>query len=776
MASYLPPIEDVPIFDNSNFVRNNNPLTYSQATTSFLQFPLAQGNETFQDITVEGTTDLINVAQAHYTMPASNDTSLIIPSTAWVQSAITFAPSNTDIDVTTATTAGPFYMPMITGSTTGAYAGYIDAGMSYDATANNLTTTTFTGDLVGNANTATTTATSQNVALTTDNTNGSYYIPFSKTTSLTTNALYIDPTTSPLTYNPSTGRLTTFSLQCNNGGNVLFDSNTALGPLTTGLIEQQPNIMVIYPSLTGSNALFINGFQSPLVPVNTTPVGYANTNAGVAITFNTSGGNGETDFTNYSAGAAIGNGGFSFYSGGNNNSITQIGYIPKTQLGYGDSSPVYLPTYDWVNGTITADIGAITQVPITPNGNNAIHYLTFSDTNTAGNINLHTNAGIQVNPSTDTITATTFAGALSGNATSSSTSQTVSLTTDDTDANYYIPFSKTTTATSNALYIDNSLAPLLTYNPSLGRIRTFSLRCTGGGNVIFDDATTTTAGLITQLPNILKIQPSLTGSNALFLDGASAPAVITGVTSSGYGGTNAGLRIGWNSSTTNGESEFINYDGGALAGLGGFAFYSGGSVNPIELIGVIPKTQLGYGDSSAFYLPTYDWVNGTITASLSSDIVVTNTSSNIAYSLPLITSSATGTYPVYSGTGLTYNPSTQVLETPNIKIVTTGQITQTVTYYNVGVGITLTSLPRFLTFSPVVGMGFQFPIPSINNIGQLMTWRKISASGTAINFSCVGNPAVWQILNSTNLISNISVTTVMQFTWLSDGVIYTQIS
>jgi hypothetical protein len=55
--------------------------------------------------------------------------------------------------------------------------------------------------LIGNADSAT------EIALTSDNTSGTYFIPFSKTTSPTSNALYIDNTTGPLTYNPLSGTL-----------------------------------------------------------------------------------------------------------------------------------------------------------------------------------------------------------------------------------------------------------------------------------------------------------------------------------------------------------------------------------------------------------------------------------------------------------------------------------------------------------------------------------------------------------------------------------------
>jgi len=46
------------------------------------------------------------------------------------------------------------------------------------------------------------------IALTSDNSIGNYFIPFTKTTASTSNSLFIDDTTSPFTYNPSTQRLT----------------------------------------------------------------------------------------------------------------------------------------------------------------------------------------------------------------------------------------------------------------------------------------------------------------------------------------------------------------------------------------------------------------------------------------------------------------------------------------------------------------------------------------------------------------------------------------
>ena len=87
-----------------------------------------------------------------------------------------------------------------------------------------VTATTFVGDLSGNALNAT------NVGITTDNTSGTYYLPFAKTSGTGNKPLFIDDTTTPLTYNPSTSTLTatTFSGTATNATNIAI-TNTNTG-------------------------------------------------------------------------------------------------------------------------------------------------------------------------------------------------------------------------------------------------------------------------------------------------------------------------------------------------------------------------------------------------------------------------------------------------------------------------------------------------------------------------------------------------------------------
>ena len=147
------------------------------------------------------------------------------------------------IDLTLTATGTGFYIPF--SSTSGAASTLLAGGLTYNRTSNFIgtgvtsasfiragtagqipyqsapTTTAFVAvgsanqvlisngtsapswstDLVGNAGSATT------VALTSDDSAGDWLIPFSKTASATSNVLYVDDTTTPLTYNANLGRM-----------------------------------------------------------------------------------------------------------------------------------------------------------------------------------------------------------------------------------------------------------------------------------------------------------------------------------------------------------------------------------------------------------------------------------------------------------------------------------------------------------------------------------------------------------------------------------------
>lgn len=111
---------------------------------------------------------------------------------------------------------------------------------------------------VQTAITAGSVTTTANIALTSDDTAGTYYIPFSKTTSPTSNTLYIDDVTTPLTYNPNISTLT-----CSNFSGIASQS-------TTIAVAVDNTATPYYLIFTSTGA----GQKSLLFDTTTTPLSY----------------------------------------------------------------------------------------------------------------------------------------------------------------------------------------------------------------------------------------------------------------------------------------------------------------------------------------------------------------------------------------------------------------------------------------------------------------------------------------------------------------------
>jgi hypothetical protein len=96
MASYLPPLENLAIFDPSVFRHNENALTIDEGLKYFLAYPAAQGAEALQAIDVNGVATFnsdvlfasLNPPTSAQTLPPTNDSSTKIPTTEWVQLAV----------------------------------------------------------------------------------------------------------------------------------------------------------------------------------------------------------------------------------------------------------------------------------------------------------------------------------------------------------------------------------------------------------------------------------------------------------------------------------------------------------------------------------------------------------------------------------------------------------------------------------------------------------------------------------------------------------------
>lgn len=123
MSLNLPPnnLEPITIFNPANFIDLSGGLTIEYANANYLKFPTAQGAENLLDINVSGTADFnstVNVngnlfvnnpsifsdtvditstvpPTSSQIIPATNDSSTKIPTTAWVQSVISATPPST---------------------------------------------------------------------------------------------------------------------------------------------------------------------------------------------------------------------------------------------------------------------------------------------------------------------------------------------------------------------------------------------------------------------------------------------------------------------------------------------------------------------------------------------------------------------------------------------------------------------------------------------------------------------------------------------------------
>ena len=173
-----------------------------------------------------------------------------------------------------------------------------------------------------------------------------------------------------------------------------------------------------------------------------------------------------------------------------------------------------------VNNTLDAD--KWTGKYQTKNNNaNLTHYLTFDNVSTTGYSYLQKTTGISCNPNTNTITATAFVGALTGN--SSSTSG-VLVTSDNTAGTYFPVFAKTL-ASNSPLFCDNVTGPL-TYDPSAGLLTALY----HSGDIILP----TTPNTATFAANVLSISGASGGravtfhnSSIIFTGGANSVTSLT---------------------------------------------------------------------------------------------------------------------------------------------------------------------------------------------------------------------------------------------------------
>lgn len=251
---------------------------------------------------------------------------------------------------------------------------------------------------------------------------------------------------------------------------------------------------------------------------------------------------------------------------------------------------------------------------------NATHFLNFVDSSTTATGAIQQTTGITCNPSTKTITATTFVGALTGTATNSTNSNVV----DENGAGTFYP-TLVGAVGNSPLKIDSTTGPL-SYVPSTGTLSasifsgSLSGTATNSTNAVIgtDNASTTV------YPAFVKTSGS--GNKGLFIDDTTTPLTYNPSTGALSSTSFAGALTG----STVSASGLISANGGLTMGSATVIRY----VTPPTIsysFGTLTQSILNATDTIINF-PTANARNGTATGIGYSAGTFTN---NNAYSVTL---------------------------------------------------------------------------------------------------------------------------------------------
>jgi len=243
--------------------------------------------------------------------------------------------------------------------------------------------------------------------------------------------------------------------------------------------------------------------------------------------------------------------------------------IALNNTGVGTNVISLLPNASASNPSITLTDGTTTNT-IDKNGyttrnsvQNLTHYLNFSDASTTGTGSIQKTAGITCNPSTNTVSATTFVGSLTGTASTATNANNVAIAEDNTASTFYPTFVSDNTG-NLPLKVDKTTTPL-SYVPSTGTltasnfsgIASSATTATNANNVaITDDNTSATFYPVFVSNNTgnlpLKVDKTTTPLSYVPSTGTlTASALVSGtLTASGLITANGGLTMGGSNNIT----------------------------------------------------------------------------------------------------------------------------------------------------------------------------------------------------------------------------------
>jgi len=568
----------------------------------------------------------VSTSSGTLTITSPTITAPTIGATAWANATHTHAGSSTGgtVDATTATTATNItasannstdetVYPAFVDGATGSQGIETDTGLTYNPSSGILTATQFTGAVSGNATTATTATTATNVTASANNsTDETVYPTF---VDGATGGQGIETDTG-LTYNPSTGAMTstTFvgAVTGNVTGNVSGSAGSATGNAATATaLATARNI--------GGTSFDGTGNIAVALATEATNV--------------TASANNSTDETVYPV----------FVDGATG---TQ-GIETDTGFSYNPSTGALTATSftGAVTGTVT---GAASEVTVSANNStDETVYPVFVDGAT-GSQGIETDTGLTYNPSTGVLTGTQFTGNVTGNvtgnasgssgsttgnaatATALASARTIGGTSFDGTANIAVALSATTTALASARTI---------------------------GGTSFDG----TANIAVALSAVATEATNITTTANNSTDETVYPTFVDGATGTQGVETDSGFTYNPSSGllTITGELDAGSLDISGNADIDGTL-----EADAITVDGTTLDT----------YIASITVTNAT-TAATGTEVTTSANNSTNETVYPTFVDGATGSQGIETDTGLTYNPSTGLLTAAGFSGPLTGNVT-----------------------------------------------------------------------------------------------------
>lgn len=349
-------------------------------------------------------------------------------------------------------------------------------------------------------------------------------------------------------------------------------------------------------------------------------------------------------------------------------------------------SSTSVPNYCSATNTWSALGGAsaATTISTTQNVVNSTFYPLFVPSSTNGQQATSLSTGFSINPSTDVVTATTFSGALSGNATSATTATNATSSTNATNVS-------TTNTNTNSSFFPTFVS------------------------------TTTNGNQLERVTSGFSVNPSTdvvtatTFSGALSGNATSATTATNSTNSTNVGTTNTNTSSSFFptfvSSTTNGNQlERVT---------------SGFSVNPSTDV-VTATTFVGALTGTA------SLATSATTATNATNVGTTQVSNNASYFPLIVSTSANGNKAADLMTGFTFNPGTDVLVaggyvtgyTTTVTAAGTTTITNTSTQQQFFTGSTTQTLKLPVTSTLALGQTYVV----VNNSSGIVTVQSSGAN------------------------------------------------